>query len=281
MEPQLQQIRDQQKETWNKFSSGWKKWDGFTMEWLKPMGDEIIRSLELKDTDVVLDIAAGTGEPGLTIAKIVTNGKVVIADLAEGMLEVARENAEKKGITNIKTVACDVSDLPFDDETFDAVSCRFGFMFFPDMLIAAKEMERVLKPGGKIATSVWGVPDKNVWITAIMGTINKNMQLPAPPSGAPGMFRCGNPGFLADLFRQAGFKNVSEKEVNGKLNSGSNEGYWNFMNDVAAPVVYAMSKADDEMKEKIKKEVFEYLDQRYPDKRAAIDYGAVVVHGEK
>jgi hypothetical protein len=139
----------------------------------------------------------------------------------------------------------------------------------------------VLKPGGKIATSVWGVPDKNVWITAIMGTINKNMQLPAPPPGAPGMFRCGNPGFLADLFRQAGFKNVSEKEVNGKLNSGSNEGYWNFMNDVAAPVVYAMGKADDEMKEKIKKEVFEYLDQRYPDKRAAIDYGAVVVHGEK
>lgn len=281
MEPQLEQIREQQKETWNKFSPGWRKWDDFTMDFLKPMGEEIIRSLNLKDTDTVLDVAAGTGEPGLTIASIVKNGKVVITDLAEGMLEVAHDNAAKKGITNYETVACDVCELPFEDETFDAISCRFGFMFFPDMLMAAKEMARVLKPGGVMATSVWGVPEKNFWITATMSTLNKNMQLPAPPPGAPGMFRCGNPGFLADLFEQAGLKNVSEKEITGKVNYSDNEIYWNFMNDVVAPVVAAMNKADDAMKLKIKKEVFELVDQKYPDKKAALDYGAVIVCGEK
>lgn len=281
MELQLEQIREQQKETWNKFSPGWRKWDDFTMEFLKPMGEEIIRSLNLKDTDTVLDIAAGTGEPGLTIASIVKNGKVVITDLAEGMLEVARDNAAKKGITNYETVACDVCELPFEDETFDAISCRFGFMFFPDMLMAAKEMARVLKPGGVMATSVWGVPEKNFWITATMSTLNKNMQLPAPPPGAPGMFRCGNPGFLADLFKQAGLKNISEKEITGKVNYGDNDTYWNFMNDVVAPVVAAMNKADEAMKLKIKKEVFELVDQKYPDKKAALDYGAVIVCGEK
>lgn len=281
MEPQLEQIREQQKETWNKFSPGWRKWDDFTMDFLKPMGEEIIRSLNLKDTDTVLDVAAGTGEPGLTIASIVKNGKVVITDLAEGMLEVAHDNAAKKGITNYETVACDVCELPFEDETFDAISCRFGFMFFPDMLMAAKEMARVLKPGGVMATSVWGVPDKNFWITATMSTLNKNMQLPAPPPGAPGMFRCGNPGFLADLFKQAGLKNVSEKEITGKVNYSDNETYWNFMNDVVAPVVAAMNKADDAMKLKIKNEVFELVDQKYPDKKAALDYGAVIVCGEK
>lgn len=281
METQLEQIREQQKETWNKFSPGWRKWDAFTMDWLKPMGEEIIRSLKLKETDTVLDVAAGTGEPGLTIATIVKKGKVIITDLAEGMLEVARDNASKKGITNYETIACDVSELPFETETFDAISCRFGFMFFPDMLMAAKEMARVLKPGGRIAAAVWSVPEKNVWITATMGTINKNMQLPAPPPGAPGMFRCGNPGFLADLFKQAGLKNVSEKEITGKLNAGSKERYWSFINEVAAPVVAAMSKADDTMKEKIKKEVFQLLDQQYPDQKAAIDYGALVVYAEK
>ncbi len=71
MEPQLEQIREQQKETWNKFSPGWREWDDFTMEFLKPMGEEIIRLLRLKETDTVLDVAAGTGEPGLTIASIV------------------------------------------------------------------------------------------------------------------------------------------------------------------------------------------------------------------
>lgn len=281
MEAQLEQIREQQKATWNKFSPGWKKWDDFTMEWLKPMGDEIIRLLNLRETDTVLDVAAGTGEPGLSIAAIVKKGKVVITDLAEGMLDVARENATKKGITNYETFACDVSELPFEDETFDAISCRFGFMFFPDMLMAAKEMRRVLKPGGRIATSVWSVPDKNVWITATMGTIQKNMELPAPPPGAPGMFRCGSPGFLADIFKQAGFRNISEKELTGKLKAGTNERYWSFINEVAAPVVAAMSKADDALKEKIRKEVFILLDQKYPDKKAAIDYGAVVVYGEK
>ncbi|WP_133272539.1 class I SAM-dependent methyltransferase [Hymenobacter radiodurans] len=281
MDTQLEQIREQQKATWNKFSPGWRKWDDFTMDWLKPMGDEIIKALQIKSTDTVLDIAAGTGEPGLTIATMASRGKVVITDLAEGMLEVARDKASRKGITNYETVVCDVSELPFDDATFDAVSCRFGFMFFPDMLLAAKEMARVLKPGGKIAAAVWGVPDKNAWVTAIMGTIQKNISLPAPAPRAPGMFRCGSPGFLADLFKQAGFKHVSEKEVTGKLTCGDNERYWNFMNEVAAPVVAALSKADTATTEKIKQQVFELVDQKYPDKKAALDYGAVVVMGEK
>lgn len=85
----------------------------------------------------------------------------MITDLAEGMVDIARENALMRGINNIETLTCDVSDIPFLDNSFDAISCRFGFMFFPDMLLAAKEMHRVLKPGGRIATSVWNVPEKN------------------------------------------------------------------------------------------------------------------------
>jgi ubiquinone/menaquinone biosynthesis C-methylase UbiE len=78
MEPQLEAIRDQQKASWNKFSPGWKKWDALTMDFLKPMGDEIIRSINPKGEDVVLDIAGGTGEPGLTIATLLKGGKVII-----------------------------------------------------------------------------------------------------------------------------------------------------------------------------------------------------------
>ncbi|WP_375434133.1 class I SAM-dependent methyltransferase [uncultured Hymenobacter sp.] len=281
MEAQLERIREQQKETWNKFSAGWRKWDDFTMDWLRPMGTEIITSLKLKPTAVVLDIAAGTGEPGLTIAPIVTNGKVVITDLAEGMLDVARDNALRKGITNCEFVRCDVCELPFDDETFDTISCRFGFMFFPDMLLAAKEMARVLKPGGRIAAAVWGAPNKNFWITATMSVINEHMQLPAPPQGAPGMFRCAAPSFLADLFAQAGFQNTTEKEVTGKLNAGTTANYWSFMNDVAAPVVAAMSKADDNTKEQIKNSVFHLLNENSSNESLALDYGTIIISGEK
>ncbi|MDB5228564.1 MAG: methyltransferase type 11 [Bacteroidota bacterium] len=281
MEQQHEQIRDQQKETWNKFSPGWKKWDDLTMEFLKPMGNEIIRLLNIKDHDLVLDVAAGTGEPGLTIAEKFKNTKVISTDLSEGMIAVANENGVKRGLKNFVTTVCDVCDLPFPDNTFNSISCRFGFMFFPDMLLAAKEMHRVLKPGGRIATSVWNIPEKNFWITSITSVLSNNIELPQPPPGSPGMFRCAGKGCMEDLLKQAGFKNISEKEINGKLNVRTPEVYWNFMTEVAAPVVAALGKADDQQKEKIKKEVYESLMNKFPDGKTVIDSSAMVIYGEK
>jgi ubiquinone/menaquinone biosynthesis C-methylase UbiE len=281
MEAQLEKIRDQQRETWNRFSPGWKKWDEFTMHFLKPFGDEIIKMIEPGEGDVVLDIASGTGEPGLTIATMVGNGKVVITDLAEGMLDVARENAAHRGIRNVDFVPCDVSELPFDDNTFDAISCRMGFMFFPDMEMAAKEMYRVLKPGGRIATAVWGVPEKNFWITSIMSAISQNIQVPTPEPGAPGMFRVAKEGLLSGILTQSGFRWVREVELSQKMEIGDEERFWNFHNEVAAPVVAAMAKADGGTKAKIKKEVFEALRSRYPDGHVYMEYSGRVISALK
>jgi ubiquinone/menaquinone biosynthesis C-methylase UbiE len=281
MTTQLESIRQQQKDSWNKISSGWKKWDHLTMEFLKPMGDEIIRTLNLKEDEIVLDVAAGTGEPGLTIATIVTSGKVYITDIAENMVEIARENAIMRSIKNVETITAEVSELPFEDNTFDVISCRFGFMFFPDMELAAKEMVRVLKPGGRIATSVWNVGEKNFWVTAIMNSIHKNIEMPAPLPGAPGMFRCAAKGFMTDLFSKAGLKNVIETEVSGKLNCGDAEGYWNFMNEVAGPVAAALGKVDEQVKATIKNEVIESISKRYPVGKTMVDSNGIIIYGEK
>lgn len=281
METQLELIRDQQKDIWNKFSSGWKKWDDLTMDFLKPIGYEIIDLLKPKNADLVLDVASGTGEPGLTIASIVNGGFVIVTDVAEGMLDVARENAARRGIKNLEFVVSDVSSLPFADNSFDLISCRLGFMFFPDMLLAAKEMVRVLKPGGRIATAVWNVPEKNFWATAILSSINNNMQLPPPPPGSPGLFRCAKNGLIAGLFRQAGLENISEREVEGKFNTGTTEIYWSFMTEVVAPVVAALAKADDDMKAKIRKEVFDSINLRYKSGKVIFDSNALVIYGEK
>jgi ubiquinone/menaquinone biosynthesis C-methylase UbiE len=281
MEQQLELIRDQQRASWNKFSPGWKKWDQLFMDFLKPMGDEIIQQINPEKDDMVLDVASGTGEPGLTIASLIKNGNVVITDLAEDMLKVARENVEAKGLKNVNTVVCDVSDMPFENNFFDAVSCRFGFMFFPDMLVAAREMYRVLKTGGVLATSVWNVPAKNFWITAMMKTINKYMQVPAQPPGSPGMFRCANHDLMKDILRVAGFKNVLVTEVTSTLNCGTATVYWDAMTEVAAPVVAALSHAEDHLREKIKKEVHQLINDTYPLPPIQIDASALVIYGEK
>jgi SAM-dependent methyltransferase len=154
-------------------------------------------------------------------------------------------------------------------------------MFFPDMMIAAKEMYRVLKPGGRLATSVWNVPVKNFWVTAITGTINKNIDLPHPAPGAPGMFRCAEEGVMAGIFRNTGLKNIIEKEIFGKLKSGTAEVYWNMMTEVGAPIVEALSKTDDLTRAKIKSEVYEAINQRYPEGKVMIDSSALVIYGEK
>lgn len=281
MEKPLIEIREQQKASWNKFSSGWEKWDKLNSEFLKPMGDEIIRLIHAENDSAVLDIASGTGQPGLTIASKLKNGKVVLSDLSDDMLAIARKNAANLGVKNVETKVCDVCELPFHDMSFNAISCRFGFMFFPDVLLAAKEMYRVLKPGGRVATAVWNGPEKNFWITAAGGAINRNMNLPSPPQGAPGMFRCAEKDFISNVFHKAGFKNTSVKEVTSQLRCGTADVYWNLMTEIAAPFVAALSKADDAMKAKIKSEVFDTINQKYSSGKVVIDASAWVIYSEK
>lgn len=281
METQLQAIRDQQKETWNKFSGGWKKWNDFTMNFLKPMGDAIIKSLEIKSNDVVLDIASGTGEPAFSIAAIVKNGEVYATDLADQMLDVAREYADENEINNIEFKVADISDLPFKDNFFNKVSCRMGFMFFPDMQLAANEMFRVCKTDGKFATSVWAAPENNEWVTAIMKVLSNNIEMPQPVPGAPGMFRCAKPGLIKDLFENAGFKNVKEENISGEVEYDSVDEYWNMMNEVAAPVVGALSKADELVTNKIKNELYGYCNNKLKNGHLTMNYASTIISGEK
>ena len=280
MKTEFEQIRNSQKESWNKFSPGWKKWDKLTMDFLQPHGEEIIRFINPGGSDHVLDVAAGTGEPGLTIATMLTDGKVIVSDLSEGMLQVASEKAAERGIKNLETKVVDACEIPFADNTFDAISCRLGFMFFPDMLLAAKEMTRVLKSGGRIAITVWGSPEKNFWITCIMQNIKNYIEMPPPPEGAPGMFRCAKAGIVSELFKQAGLKNISEKEIIGKMNCHNAEEYWDFMTDIAAPFVEALSHTDGETKEKIRVGVVNSMNEKYPG-NTAIDTSGIIICGEK
>lgn len=281
METQAEQIQEQQKLSWNKFSPGWKKWDEFTMNFLKPMGDVIIENLQLKDNDQVLDVATGTGEPGLTIAGLIPNGKVTGIDLAEDMLAIAAENARSKGISNYETLSADVCELPFDDATFNAISCRMGFMFFPDMLLAASQMYRVLKPGGRLSTSVWDGPQHNDWVTTIMSVIQKHIVSPPPEPGAPGMFRCGEQDLISNLLKEVGFKDIVTQQISGKVDYLSFDRYWEIMLDIGAPIVAALSGADESTKAKIKTDVSELFRSKNKEGKAVLEYAASVISGVK
>lgn len=279
MDTTIADISAAQRASWNKFSSGWRKWDDLTMQMLRPHGEAIIDHLGATGTSLVLDVAAGTGEPGLSIATHLHGGKVVITDLAEHMLEVAREKAAAAGITNVEFREADANALPFADNTFDEISCRHGFMFFPDMQQAANEMVRVLKPGGRIATTVWAAPEKNFWVTCMQRNIKKHIDLPHPEPGAPGMFRCAQPGLIAGLFRNAGLSEVSEREVPTTIPVSGAQQYWDMMTEVAAPFVAALSKADAETVAKVKADVIADMNAHHPN--GMIPGCAILIAGVK
>lgn len=281
MEAALAHIRDQQQQTWDTFSPGWRKWDSWTMNFLRPMGTKIIEALRIQPTDQVLDIATGTGEPGLSIARLASRGSVVGLDLSEGMLAVARDNAARQGLANYTAVAGDACALPFPDQCFDAVSCRMGFMFFPDMLLAAREMHRVLKPGGRLATCVWSAPAHNSWITTMMGSMSPHLTLPAPAPLAPGMFRCAQPGMLAGLLETAGLSGVRTEEVQSTVEFAGPEDYWQNMMEIAAPVVAAMSQADEATRAAIKATLFSKLEPMLVNGKLSLPFGSLVLTGEK
>jgi ubiquinone/menaquinone biosynthesis C-methylase UbiE len=110
------------------------------------------------------------------------------------MLGIAARRASAQGITNFETMVCSADDLPFGDATFDSISVRFGYMFFPDVAKATAEFARVLKPGGRLCSSVWVNPGENPWTTIAMQAIAAEAVLPPPGPDEPGMFRLTRPG---------------------------------------------------------------------------------------
>ena len=245
------EIRAAQRALWDEFSPGWEKWDSVVQSVNGPVGEAMIESLELRSDQQHLDVAAGTGDPGLTIAARVPSGRVVITDISPGMLAAARRRADAKGLRNVEFEECSVDDLSFADSSFDSVSCRFGFMFFPDLLAAAREMIRVVKPGGQIVAAVWAGPESNQWATIPGAAISAEFPQPAPDPNAPGMFRCATPLAMTALFRDAGLDHVREWDVPISLDAESPEQYWQMLTELTAPVVNVLKQVDAATRQRI------------------------------
>jgi SAM-dependent methyltransferase len=253
--PSGDEIRDAQRATWAALSVGWEKWDALIMDQLAPVGAAIIERLDIADDQRHLDIASGTGEPGLTIARLAPKGRVVLTDLAAEMLDVATRRANGWGITNVETKICSADDLPFGDATFDSVSVRFGYMFFPDLTRATSEFARVLRPGSRLCSSVWVNPEENPWTAILMQAIATEVDLAPPDPDGPTMFRCAAPGYVSALYAAAGLHDVAEWNVDVELVTQSPEQYWEMMSEHVSLAAAALRQVDDRARRRIAKAV--------------------------
>ncbi len=249
-----EQVIDSQRQDWNRVAGGWEKWDRFFDEQMAFLNHRLVADARLRAGMQALDLGSGTGYPALLGAHTVgPSGSMTGLDLAEQMLAVARRKATALGLTNVTFRTGDATALPFEANSFDAITSRFCLMFLPEIPKAAAEIARVLRPGGWVAAAVWSSPNKNPSIGLSMEAIRKVVELPPPDPTAPGIFRLAQPGDLADMLQQAGLVDVTDQEFFAEWSYASAEEYYTSLMEIAAPVQNLMAKLLDTQKQEVKR----------------------------
>jgi SAM-dependent methyltransferase len=203
-----------QREQWNRDGAAWRRWNPTLDRWYGEATRQMLDLARIQRDQRILDVAAGAGEPAVSAAERVGPGGYVLAtDISEGIVELAREVARERGLTQIETRAMDGETLDLPDASFDAVICRLGLMYMPQPATALREWRRTLRAGGRVAVVVFSTPDRNGWGAVPAAIIRRRAQLPPPVSGQPGPFSLGAPGLLEGLFRQAGFADPEVRAV--------------------------------------------------------------------
>jgi len=277
-----QQIIEGQRQDWNRVASGWEKWDRLFDEQIAFLNHRLVADARLRSGLRVLDLGSGTGYPALLAAQTVgPTGSVIGLDLAADMLAVAERKAKRLGLTNVTFRGGDVTTLPFEAASFDAVTSRFCLMFLPEIPKAAAEIARVLKLGGWVAAAIWSAPEKNPSIGLAMIVLKQFLELPPPDPSAPGIFRLAKPGDLAGMLQQAGLADIADEEVLGEWSYASAEEYYISLMEIAAPVQNLMAKLSDAQKEEVKRLIIQAASQYRRGERIIFPFAVRMVVARK
>jgi ubiquinone/menaquinone biosynthesis C-methylase UbiE len=199
----------------------------------------------------VLDIAAGTGlSAEVALAAVGPTGHLTAADVSPFMAEKARERLGEA--RNASVLVEDAQALTFLDETFDAVVCNLGLMFFPEPARALSEFRRVLRPGGWTAASVNTVPARsyNHQINLIL-----TRYVPDLCEAVTRTFSLGGASRLEEVFREGGFSQIETHTVKHTFVLPSFDAYYGPFERGGASTGQALALLPDEIRRAVRDEV--------------------------
>jgi ubiquinone/menaquinone biosynthesis C-methylase UbiE len=188
-----------------------------------PVREWMLRELAPHAGDTVLELAAGTGDTGFeALALVGQHGRLICTDFSPSMLAAARRRGAELGVSNVEYRVIDAERIELDTDSVDSVLCRFGYMLMTDPAAALSETRRVLRPGGRLALTVWGAPERNPFFA---------------------------------LLTAAGFTDVRTEQVQGRFALPSVDEYLAVIADTAGPIGLAQRRLSEDERAAVKAEV--------------------------
>ena len=201
------------------------------------VGERMLELTAPQPGERVLELACGPGGLGLAAAaRIGPGGEAVLSDVATEMTAIAAARAAAAGLANVSTRDLDLESIDEPDGSYDVVLCREGLMFATDPARAAREIRRVLRPGGRVAVAVWGPRERNPWLGVIFDAVGEQLGRPVPPPGIPGPFSLSDRDELAARLSGAGLADVIVSELAVPLRATSFEEWWRRTSALAGPL---------------------------------------------
>ncbi|WP_298599717.1 class I SAM-dependent methyltransferase [Zoogloea sp.] len=219
----------------------------------------LLEAAALAPGEQVLDLAAGPGLLARDAARqVLPDGWVLASDIAEGMLAEGQRRAAAEGLPDLLAAACDAEHLAFGSGTFDVALIGLGLFIFPEPGKALAELRRVLRPGGRLALSVWGPREAVPLIARAQDCIAR--LLPAPKVARPSVFRLGEADALAALLGEAGFTDVHLTPHRLSCRFDSADAYWQAFLDLAGGAAEALARLPEATQAQLRAAVATDLD---------------------
>ena len=230
---------------WESVAGGWERQRELVWDVSHEVGERLVDALDPQPGETILELACGPGDTGFAAAdRLGDRGTLLSTDFAEGMVAAARRRSAELGLTNVEHRVVDGQAIDLPDASVDGVLCRWGYMLMPDPARALAETWRVLRPGGRLAFSVWAEAGDNPWAAAI-GKVAVDLGFAEPPEpDSPGPFRLGDPERVRALVADAGFASHKIEDVPLTWSYAGFEEYWDTSRDLSFSLGTTLMRLD-------------------------------------
>ena len=258
MSGQHETARQQSRAAWNAVAPGWYAQREELWKASRPVSEWMVRRLDPQPGDTVLELAAGLADTGLLAARLVGEvGRVIVTDFTPEMVAGARRRAEELDVQNAEFRVLDAERMDLQTDSVDGVLCRWGYMLMIDAPAAFAETRRVLRPGGRLAFSVWAARERNPALSLVGGVLEAEGHILPPEPEAPGAFAMADSGRIRELIVRAGFTEPEIEEVSFRWSFADQEAYWRYLTETSASALPVLRSLSPEVQNTVREQVHE------------------------